>query len=51
MTAKQKTERASFRISEQDRQMLTELADRLNLDISQVWRLALKKLHEQEVKK
>jgi hypothetical protein len=51
MTATQKDKRASFRMSEQDRQMLTELADRLNLDISQVWRLALKKLHEQEVKK
>lgn len=48
---KQKSERANFRISEQDKQMLAELAEKLNLDVSQVWRLALKRLYEQEIKK
>jgi predicted transcriptional regulator len=48
--AKQKDQRAYIRVSDDDKHMVQELAEKLNVSESTVWRIAIKKLHEETVK-
>lgn len=48
--AKQKTSRAYLRASDEDKRMVKKLADHLNVSQSDVWRIALKKLYDNELK-
>lgn len=48
--AKEKKERVSLRVSSSDKKMVQAVAEQLNISQSDVWRMALKQLHDRVVK-
>lgn len=48
---KQKTERVDLRVSAEDKRMVQEIANKLNVSESAVWRIAIKYYYDNEMKK